>query len=355
MSFSGTTPDLFEYASREQEHRGKKPGQLLIPYAIRAGQLVHISEVESGKHDDCLCAGCGEGLVARKGEKVSHHFAHGPDSNCKGETVLHKVAKLIAAEKIENCVREGRDMWIRWRCKSCPDFHEGNLVKVVAGVEIERSLGPARPDILLRDHQGNPRIAVELVVTHPPEASTVNFYRTSKITLVTIKVKTLEDLEALRLAEALPVSWVDACTRQKCPKCRAGLWGRSLSVIHSHCHKCRGPMRVAKVDVETIYGSSAYDDYGGATGLRSCDCALLRGTGVHLRQGGKEWLNYCPSCSQSVYPDPFAMHHKWKSVRRELSAGLYCDSCDTVFAAPDARWTNERALQQHESRCKVQH
>ena len=352
MSFSVTTPDLFEYASKKQEICGekrrvsKKTRQLLIPYAIRNGTLVHVSEVESGKHDDCLCAGCGEGLVARKGNQVAHHFAHGSESTCKGETVLHKVAKLIVAEKIKKCLQEKRSLPIEWACDCCYDFHEGNLVKVVAGVEIEKSLGTARPDILLTDGHGTPRVAVEIVVTHPPEPSTVEFYRANKITMVTIEVEALEDLDELRRDGRFGMFTVgvDACTRKKCPRCRKVLWDRRLAVIHSHCPKCRNPMRVATVEVELGTLTRFHHPYGEAGGIDFCDKQILENAGVRLHQGRYGLLNVCRSCNHPSYPESFRRHHKWKTVRRHLPSGLCCDSCHGVFSDPTHSSSRPRAL-----------
>lgn len=64
------------------------------------GELVHISTVERGLSCNCVCPACGEDLVARKGTKMRHHFAHrgdvdGEGSKCTtaGETVVHYLAK----------------------------------------------------------------------------------------------------------------------------------------------------------------------------------------------------------------------------------------------------------------------
>jgi hypothetical protein len=357
VSFSATTPDLFEYASKraaicdEKPRAAKKTGRVLIPYAIRHEELVHVSEVEGGKHDDCRCAGCGEGLVARKGKQVTHHFAHGSESTCKGETVLHKVGKLIVAEKIKKCLQEKRSMPIEWICDRCNDFHEGDLVKVVTGIEVEKSLGPVRPDILLTDKHGTPRVAVEIVVTHPPEPATVRFYRANRITMVTVEVETGVDLEMLQRDEGLAVERVDACTRKKCPRCAKVLWDRRLAVIHSHCPKCRNPMRVVTVEVELGNFTQFHHDYGEEGGLKACDKRMLENAGILLHQGRQGLLNACRSCKHPSYPEPFLSHHKWKSVRRRLPGGLYCDSCHGVFSDPHRSSARPRAVDRLADRC----
>ena len=68
-----------------------------LPYGVRDGNLVHISEVQSGLSCSCLCPACEVPLIARKGKKVSHHFAHHKSPECSKaiETALHMAAKQI--------------------------------------------------------------------------------------------------------------------------------------------------------------------------------------------------------------------------------------------------------------------
>src|SRR5882724_5332738 len=68
-----------------------------IPYALRAGEIVHVSEVARGLNCGCICARCGGVLVARKGVRRQHHFAHHGDSDCSGaaESLLHRLAKEL--------------------------------------------------------------------------------------------------------------------------------------------------------------------------------------------------------------------------------------------------------------------
>ncbi len=70
-----------------------------IPYGIKHGQVVHISKVESGLACDCYCPGCNARLVAKKGNKVTHHFSHYNVDECHGayETAMHFAAKNIVA------------------------------------------------------------------------------------------------------------------------------------------------------------------------------------------------------------------------------------------------------------------
>lgn len=74
---------------------------LLLPYAVKGGRIVSVDDVSSGLQKDCTCPVCGSALVAKKGVKVRHHFAHQRDANCANapETVLHLAAKQVIQEE----------------------------------------------------------------------------------------------------------------------------------------------------------------------------------------------------------------------------------------------------------------
>jgi hypothetical protein len=65
-----------------------------------SGKMVDIADVPSGLSCNCVCACCGESLVARKGEVKQWHFAHKSGAECAGalETALHKAAKQVLLE-----------------------------------------------------------------------------------------------------------------------------------------------------------------------------------------------------------------------------------------------------------------
>lgn len=64
----------------------------------RNNNLVHITEVDRGD-TSCKCLECGSALIVVKGAERSHHFRHGADTNCTGESVIHKAAKQIILER----------------------------------------------------------------------------------------------------------------------------------------------------------------------------------------------------------------------------------------------------------------
>ena len=81
-----------------------KPNELELCYGMVDGEIIHISEVNSGILQNCLCPKCGSILIAKKGDIRKHHFAHYNYENCQGEqeTALHLLAKEILYQ--EKCV-----------------------------------------------------------------------------------------------------------------------------------------------------------------------------------------------------------------------------------------------------------
>lgn len=68
-----------------------------LPFALRNGILVHISQVVSGSDCDSICPYCSTQLIAKKGDINEHHFAHisGIECNLAFETALQILGKSI--------------------------------------------------------------------------------------------------------------------------------------------------------------------------------------------------------------------------------------------------------------------
>ena len=74
------------------------------------GRLVHVNDVPSGLACDCTCPECGARLIARKGKKNQHHFAHANGADCEGArmTALHMLAQQIIEDE-----RKIRTPWFK--------------------------------------------------------------------------------------------------------------------------------------------------------------------------------------------------------------------------------------------------
>lgn len=65
-------------------------------------QIVNVKQVERGLACMCFCFECGEPVVARKGDKNEHHFAHlNNKESCTihPESILHKFAKQVIMQE----------------------------------------------------------------------------------------------------------------------------------------------------------------------------------------------------------------------------------------------------------------
>ena len=137
----------------------------MITTAVKQAEdkAVHVSEVQRGLACGCVCADCGGKLVARQGPQRDHHFAHYTQTNCRGETNLHKMAKQILIDEL--CLTVGHpelDSPVMQRFETASD-------------EVTRGRGHGRVQIDCLMEIGNEKnklpiditeLAVEILVTH---------------------------------------------------------------------------------------------------------------------------------------------------------------------------------------------
>jgi hypothetical protein len=169
-----------------------------IPYALRAGAIVHVSEVPRGLDCSCVCGRCGDALVARKGASRQHHFAHHRDSDCSGaaESLLH----LLAKELLSNAKSLALPAYI-YRAKSKPRFGkppvsiEREILTArrvcISSVAVEQSLGPIVPDLLLRSDDRE--LILEIAVSHRVDRAKLRHIRRMNIPALELSL-TAEDV-----------------------------------------------------------------------------------------------------------------------------------------------------------------
>ncbi|GAM99779.1 hypothetical protein U91I_03434 [alpha proteobacterium U9-1i] len=137
---------------------------LKVPFA-RCGDGVarHVAAVENRAMGPFHCLDCGEALALRRPSKRRPHFTHRPDSNCAGETALHRYAKELLAREKKLTVPELR-------------LSEDGVVEIVCpagehvfeSVSIEQAIDAFQPDAIA--HLKTARLAVEFCVTHAVDA-----------------------------------------------------------------------------------------------------------------------------------------------------------------------------------------
>ena len=152
-------------------------------YALRDNQIVHISDVESGINCNCRCSACDEPLIARKGSKVMHHFAHKSTKNCEYgyQTSLHLAAKDIISK---NMIFSVPELYLNLKMCNKRELLEPAAVLTVYKVILEKRLDTIIPDILLETNIG--KIIVEIYVTH--EIDNEKKKKIKSLTIPTIEI-----------------------------------------------------------------------------------------------------------------------------------------------------------------------
>ncbi|WP_421172400.1 competence protein CoiA family protein [Aeromonas sp. 601115] len=230
-----------------------RPTLHLLPYGMLDGNLTHVSQVPSGLACGCLCPGCGASLVAKKGKKKLHHFAHAKDADCGSgvETALHLAAKeileirrVIFLPAVEVKV-PGRS-YSRVLDILAPE-KEYSLEQVV----LERRIDSIVPDVIA--HIRGRAIAIEIKVSHAVDDNKATIFRGLGLSVIEIDLSkaprtfTLEELEPLVIGPGKHKSWVfNAAALRKCEQILSG--GKRRSTVYRgyalHVDGCPIPARV---------------------------------------------------------------------------------------------------------------
>ena len=183
-----------------------------LPFGVKDGILVDITQVSGGLACGCVCPACSSPLVARKGAKTVHHFAHHSTVQCVGayQTALHLAAKdifqkhrkirLPAVVSATGCGYGG----------SVTLHSEQTLV--FDEVLLEKKMGNIIPDIILL--KGDKKLFVEVAVTHFVDEKKRNAIVQAGITTLEIDLSsldrdlTLSDLERILVDDLTHKKWI---------------------------------------------------------------------------------------------------------------------------------------------------
>lgn len=139
-----------------------KRNQLI--YAIKDGVATSIENVESGLKCGCICPSCGEPLVARKGAKRMHHFAHYFGHNCEYgyETSLHLAAKEILSKANRIMLPA---VYVQFpNSPKAPELYCESKEIEIERVELEKRFQDVIPDVVI--YAGGKQLFLEVYVTH---------------------------------------------------------------------------------------------------------------------------------------------------------------------------------------------
>ncbi|MPW31526.1 hypothetical protein F9L16_21355 [Agarivorans sp. B2Z047] len=136
---------------------------LKLKYALRGGELVHISQVESGDSQGCICSACSKAIVAKKGTKREHHFAHKAGDSCEHavETALHDAAKEVLNRHRKICLPATFVTFTSYR----ENFKISNeKFCVIESLKIEQGISGIIPDLIAKIR--GRELLIEVFVTH---------------------------------------------------------------------------------------------------------------------------------------------------------------------------------------------
>lgn len=185
--------------------------QLNLTVAIKDGAITKIEDVDSGLKCGCVCPACGEPLVAKKGKKMMHHFAHHAGHNCEFgyESSLHLAAKEILSN--------AKKIILPAVYVSFPDSYKKDELVYAAKeilidkVELERRFGDIIPDVVV--YAGGKQFFIEVFVTHRIDDEKLAKLRRADISTIEIdlskknSITSVQELEELLLSESEEKKW----------------------------------------------------------------------------------------------------------------------------------------------------
>ena len=179
--------------------------------ALKDGQITSIADVESGLKCGCICPACGEPLVAKKGSKVVHHFAHHAGKNCEYgyQTSLHLAAKDILS-KAKKMIIPAVVLDFPGSCKR--EIISEEIELSIDHVELERRFGDVIPDVVV--YAGKKCFFVEIYVTHPVDEEKLAKLEKANISTIEIDLSEVDrmispdELKLILLQSSESKKWI---------------------------------------------------------------------------------------------------------------------------------------------------
>lgn len=165
-----------------------------LTYALDSKEsLIHISQVERGLACNCLCPKCREQLMARKGKKNEHHFAHVSGKYCPGsvESSLHYLAKKLFETGCKLKLPEltlDKEFLSKYPTISSA-IVEDSRIFTPEKVYIEKPLNDIVPDLILES--SGEKIIVEIYVSHKVDADKLLKIQEKGIPAIEINLKNI--------------------------------------------------------------------------------------------------------------------------------------------------------------------
>lgn len=144
-------------------------------FTDRGGEVVHALTAPRGER--YRCPQCLELVVLKRGERRRAHFAHGADSDCAGESVEHRAAKRLAAQRLREQLEEsGSIAWLvacvgpGTPCPTDARLERTLALRAWADVREEVTVGAYRADVAVLGASGEALFALEVFHAHRVDA-----------------------------------------------------------------------------------------------------------------------------------------------------------------------------------------
>lgn len=184
---------------------------LNLTYALKDEVITHVSKVERGLKCGCVCPACGERLIAKKGQKMMHHFAHQTTKDCEYgyESSLHLAAKEILSQTRKMVIPP---VYIHFPNSYKPDVPICEAKEItVDRVELEQRFNNLVPDVVV--YTGSKRLFLEVYVTHCVDEEKLNKLKAADISTIEINLSkidhsiTTEELTKLLIGDSDEKYW----------------------------------------------------------------------------------------------------------------------------------------------------
>lgn len=148
----------------------KMGNKLLIPYGLNSQDFL-INASKARKEEIYRCPECKAILIFRKGDIRIPHFAHEANGECTYETIVHKIAKMLIAQVINEHLKT---IALDYKCDRC----KIKLRHILEPTYITEACLEKRIDKYICDvvalRNGESILAIEIEATHPMEEDKVN-------------------------------------------------------------------------------------------------------------------------------------------------------------------------------------
>ncbi len=180
-----------------------------LPFGLKDGKLVEVSQVLKGLDCNCICPSCKSSLVARKGAKKVHHFAHYKKSDCVGgvETALHLAAKEILEKNREIKIPAVTSSNVNTK-RILYDEQTIHFEKVF----LENRINDIIPDLII-EFQGK-QLLIEIAVTHFIDVAKLQKIKQLNISALEINLSkinkqiTFDALKKILIEEVTNKKWI---------------------------------------------------------------------------------------------------------------------------------------------------